>query len=321
MRKRWPAPLISVGLAAACGFGMLWVMGAHSAHGEEARDVSSGLERGDDRLPSASHPETGARPPARPPTSGLVDQRAILGRSVRGRPIRAEEMGNPASQRRLLVVGCIHGNECAGIAIARALAAEPSPPNADVSIVFDLNPDGRALRTRQNARGVDLNRNFPFRWRPIGAPGAEFYSGTRAGSEPETRVAIRFIDALRPTISIWFHQHLDVVDLSGGSASVERRYARMVGLQARRLPRYPGSVTTWQNHVFPGTSAFVVELPRFLPPRAAERYADAALALVGSWREPMLRSGGARRVGAARQSGVTRRSARTGTTDMPPAAS
>ena len=275
---------MSVGLAAAFGFGMLWVMSARSAHGEEARDVRSGLERGDDRLPRSSHSETGARPSAQSPTSGggVVDERIILGRSVRGRPIRAEEMGNPASQRRLLLVGCLHGNECAGIAIAKALAAEPSPRNADVWIVFDFNPDGRAVRTRQNARGVDLNRNFPFRWRPIGAPGAEFYSGIRAGSERETRVAIRFIDALRPTISIWFHQHLDVVDLSGGSASVERRYARMVGLQARRLPRYPGSATSWQNHVFPGTSAFVVELPRSLPPRSAERYADAALALVGS---------------------------------------
>jgi protein MpaA len=282
MSRRWSAPLISVGLAAACGFGMLWVIGAHSAHGEEAGDVSSGLERGEDRLHSSSHSNTGARSSVLPPTSRVVDERTIIGRSVRGRPIRAEEMGNPASERRLLLVGCLHGNECAGIAIAKALAAEPSPPNADVWIVFDFNPDGRALRIRQNARGVDLNRNFPFRWRPIGLPGTVFYSGSRASSERETRVAIRFIDAVRPTISIWFHQHVDVVDLSGGSARVERRYARMVGLQARRLPRYPGSATTWQNHAFPGTSAFVVELPRFLSPRSAERYADSALALLAS---------------------------------------
>lgn len=283
MRRRWPAPLIALGLAAACGLGVLWVFSARSAHGEEARDVRSGLERGDEPLPSPSAPATGAGPSALPPTlgGGVVDRRTILGRSVRGRPILAEEMGNPASDRRLLVVGCLHGNECAGIAIAKALAAEPSPQNANVWIVFNFNPDGRALDIRQNARGVDLNRNFPFGWRPIGAPGSVFYSGTRAGSERETRVAIRFLHTLRPAISIWFHQHLDVVDLSGGNAGVERRYARMVGLQARRLPRYPGSVTTWQNHVFPGTTAFVVELPRVLPARSAERYADAALALIG----------------------------------------
>ena len=45
----------------------------------------------------------------------------LLGRSWQGRPIRASEVGNP-SGTRVLVVGCIHGNETAGIAIADALA-------------------------------------------------------------------------------------------------------------------------------------------------------------------------------------------------------
>ena len=49
-----------------------------------------------------------------------------------------------------------------------------------------------------------------------------------------------------------------------------------------RLPRYPGSATSWQDHAFPGTTAFVVELPKTLSHRSAERYADAALTLIGS---------------------------------------
>jgi predicted deacylase len=44
----------------------------------------------------------------------------LLGRSWQGRPIRAVEIGNQFGTR-VLVVGCIHGNETAGIAIARAL--------------------------------------------------------------------------------------------------------------------------------------------------------------------------------------------------------
>jgi succinylglutamate desuccinylase len=43
----------------------------------------------------------------------------MLGRSWQGRPIQAVEVGDP-SRTRVLVVGCIHGNETAGIAVARS---------------------------------------------------------------------------------------------------------------------------------------------------------------------------------------------------------
>src|SRR5436189_798790 len=89
----------------------------------------------------------------------------LLGRSWQGRPIRAVEVGNP-SGTRVLVVGCIHGNETAAIAIADALE-RLAPRDLDLWVVPDLNPDGVAAGMRQNAHGVDLNRNFPWHWRPM----------------------------------------------------------------------------------------------------------------------------------------------------------
>jgi murein peptide amidase A len=211
----------------------------------------------------------------------LVRREVMLGRSERGRPIVAWEVGDPASPRKALVVGCIHGNEPAGIAIANALARVPAPAKADVWIVPDLNPDGVAAGTRQNADGVDLNRNFPWRWRPLGLRGTTFYAGSNALSERESRIAYRLIRRLRPSVSIWFHQHLAVVDESGGAVAVERRFAQVAGLPMLRLARYPGSVTSWQNHTFPGTTAFVVELPAgAVPAPRVARYVraiDAAL--------------------------------------------
>src|ERR1039457_1699513 len=73
----------------------------------------------------------------------------LLGRSWQGRPIQAVEVGNP-SGTRVLVVGCIHGNEAGGIAIGHALE-RLSPHGLDLWIVPDLNPDGVAAGTRQNA--------------------------------------------------------------------------------------------------------------------------------------------------------------------------
>jgi murein peptide amidase A len=200
-----------------------------------------------------------------------------LGRSAGGRPIMAIETGDPDASRRMLVVGCIHGNEPAGIAIAEQLAHDPPPRELDLWIIPTLNPDGVAANTRGNANGVDLNRNFPFRWRPLTGI---YYSGPHPLSEPESRIAERLITKLNPQLSIWFHQHLDVVDQSGGNPAIERRFAALVGLPLGQLAHEPGSVVGWENHSLPGTTAFVVELPAGSPSAAAvRRYAHAVLAV------------------------------------------
>jgi murein peptide amidase A len=85
----------------------------------------------------------------------------LLGRSVDGRAIAAVETGDFDSPNRTLVVGCIHGNECAGIAIVTRLAHTAPPSEADVWIVLDLDPDGASAGTRGNAHGVDLKPQLP----------------------------------------------------------------------------------------------------------------------------------------------------------------
>ncbi len=220
-------------------------------------------------------PDTDAAPAVRRATGQVRHLPAAsrawvrLGRSVRHRPITALELRGVGVRRAALVVGAIHGDETAGIAIARALAGTRALPGIDLWIVPDLNPDGVAARTRQNAHRVDLNRNFPWHWRALGRPGDPQFSGPHALSEPEARIAQRLILRLRPRVTIWFHQPLAVTDLSGGDAAIERRFAAASGLPLRRLARYPGSVSTWQNHRLPGTTAFVVELPRGRPSKRA----------------------------------------------------
>jgi protein MpaA len=207
------------------------------------------------------------------PTDATVRRSVLLGFSVDGRPITAVEAGDPDTRYKTLVVGCIHGNEPAGIAIAQRLASTRPPAESDIWIVADLNPDGVAAGTRGNARAVDLNRNFPSRWQRLSSI---YYSGPRPLSEPETRIAYRLIEHVRPTVSIWFHQHLDLVDDSSGNQALERRFARAAGLRLAPLTREPGSAVTWETHRFPHASAFVVELPPgTLTPAAVARIARA----------------------------------------------
>jgi protein MpaA len=221
------------------------------------------------RLTAHSHPLGGFDP--------LVHRRVTLGRSVQGRPIFAVALGDPDAPRKLLVVGAIHGSETAGIAVARDLESGSPPRQSLLWIVRDLNPDGVAADTRQNAHGVDLNRNFPWRWRHLEPRGGLQYSGPRALSEPESRLARALILRVRPRITIWFHQPLGVVDESGGDVRVERRFARAVGLPLTRLKRYPGSAASWQDRRLRGSTAFVVELPPGKPSRSFLSRSAAAI--------------------------------------------
>jgi protein MpaA len=188
----------------------------------------------------------------------LTTRTMLLGRSEDGRPIVVVRAGNPRGTR-VLVVGCIHGNECAGIPIARALARTRT--SADVWIVPDLNPDGHALGVRQDGRGVDLNANWSSQWDGGGQPWDVYYPGARPFSEHETRLARNLILRIRPRLTIWYHQHMNVVWAWGPSSAAGRIYARAAGMRFYHQHWLDGTATNWQNHHLPGSASLTVELP------------------------------------------------------------
>jgi murein peptide amidase A len=208
-----------------------------------------------------------------------------IGHSVDGRLLRPIVLGH--STQPLLVVGCIHGNEPAGLAITSALVRAGAAAGTEIVVLPSLNPDGCAvLHTRQNARGVDLNRNFPSNWAAIGRRGSFQWSGPRPLSEPESRYFVALVRALQPAVTVVFHQHQDVVRAWGPSRPTASRFARLLGglLPYQSIPWPYGTAANWQNHAFPGTASFVVELPAGrVPPSAVPRYVAAlrALAHVG----------------------------------------
>ena len=182
-----------------------------------------------------------------------------LGRSWQERPIEVVRAGDPRSAQRVLIVGCIHGNECAGMAVTRRLV-RIGPAGVDLWAIHNLNPDGLAGGSRGNARGVDLNRDFG------------------AFSQRESRIARRLIRRIRPDVTIWFHQPQAVVRAWGRSRAAARRYARLAREPYRELEWPRGAATRWQNGV--GQIAFVVELPPgSLPAPAARRHVEAVLRL------------------------------------------
>ena len=196
----------------------------------------------------------------------------VIGHSVQGRPITVNRVGEADATRRILVVGCIHGNEPAGRGIVADLVRATPAPDAQLLLVRDMNPDGFAHQARANAHGVDLNRNSPEHWAGAGA---------RPWSEPETRAIRDLVLREQPTLSLYYHQPFGLVDVpEGGRPEAARRYAELVGLPLKRLSRRSGSISRWQNaRVRPG-SAFVVELAAGpLPADLRLRHVAAVLAL------------------------------------------
>lgn len=216
----------------------------------------------------------------------LAAERTVIGHSVQGRPIVSIRSGAANAAVKVLVVGATHGNEAAGMRITRRLIAAEAPRGAELLVVPTINPDGVAARTRGNAHGVDLNRNFPFDWRPL--TGGE-YSGPRALSEPESRAAHRLILGEKPDVTIWFHQPFGLIDRPRGNPFAPRRFAQLIGLPLVDLPgRYPGSASRWQTHRLPQTTAFVAELPQQVSSSLTRRGTAAVLALAVELASPAL---------------------------------
>lgn len=182
-----------------------------------------------------------------------VIEKRTIGRSVRGRPIRAWRLGEPG-KRRIVLVSTMHGNEPHTRRILETLRDGRPIRGIDLWVIPTYNPDGLARGTRRNARGVDLNRNFPYDWADLDGT---YESGPRPASEPETRAVMAFLKDIEPRRVLSFHQPLHGVDTDTKDAGFARRLAR-----ALRLPRTSldcggvchGTMTGWFNHRFDGAA-------------------------------------------------------------------
>ena len=235
-----------------------------------------------------------ARATARPHT---VIGTKVLGRSVDGRKIIAYHLGNPHAKTRAVVLGQMHGDEHAGVVVARALIHGRPVTGIDLWVIPTMNPDGDAARTRANAHGVDLNRNWPQGWvrtrtrcytgkHALSRAGG-CNSGHRPLSERETRAMYRFLRTIRPTLMVSIHQPLDAVDSTDGGhrdPAFRQRLARRLHLPVEPLRCFSvcrGTMTGWITKRQKG-SAITVEFG-FRPSRHTLHHTapDAILAAFG----------------------------------------
>lgn len=195
---------------------------------------------------------------AQSPQRPAVVEHRVIGRTVQDRAIHAWRVGDPDSPRKVVVLAAMHGDERAPQQILRSIRDGRPVTGADVWLVPNVNPDGTATDSRKNARGVDLNRNFPREWAELDG---NIESGPGPASEPETRALMRFLRTVDPRFVISFHQPLYGIDTHGPKKRwFARRLVRHLDLPAREFAcgnACHGTLTQWFNHGFEGVAVTV----------------------------------------------------------------
>ena len=211
------------------------------------------------------------------------DTEIEFGRSVQNRPLTFIRRGNP-NGIRVLVVGVIHGDEPAGLAVTDILKKMDVPANVDLWILPEMNPDGIFLKTRQNANKVDLNRNFPVRWKPLGEVGFWQWAGNGPATEPEVLAMMKLGKVIQPQFNVWYHQdYFRISPGLGRDGDIRERYAMLVDLPLLKIAggTYSGTATMWADTLNKNdTVSLLVEFGKGLREGEAQANADAIYTVV-----------------------------------------
>ena len=181
--------------------------------------------------------------------------RSVLNRTIWMRDIRPDD-----ARLRVLVLGGIHGDEMSSssmvfhwISLAQVAPADMPDP-IHWRFIPARNPDGLFSRPsrRVNARGVDLNRNFPapnwdreahLYWESRPRKDPRRWPGSKPLSEPESRFLLAQMESFKPHLIVSIHAPYGVLDFDGPSvppSKLGRLYLDQVGIFPGSLGNYGG---------------------------------------------------------------------------------
>lgn len=196
--------------------------------------------------------------------------------SVTGSPIyHYDKKGQNEKAKNILVISLIHGDETHAGAVGRYWMERIH--DIDVRnnwrIIPVANPDGVKQKTRSNANGVDLNRNFPTQdwdkeatkyWKEKAQGSLRKFPGEKAGSEPEINCLLEHFKDYKPEFVISVHTPLNVLDFDGPHVKAPQ----YTYLPWKRLGNFPGSLGRFL-WVEQNTPVLTVELKNILPAQKA----------------------------------------------------
>jgi protein MpaA len=216
------------------------------------------------------------------------------GQSTEGRPLIYSEFGNSDSKNTTLIFSLVHGDEITplylGMQIAQYIKRHKSNyPDSHIIVAPLVNPDGffRQPRTRMNARGVDINRNFLTAdwnahalraWKIKYKSDPRRYPGSVARSEPETIFQEDLIKKFHPQKILTIHSPLNFIDYDGPTPLSLAKFSKDYVTECLRLRSklkatstgfFPGSLGNYAGQEL-GIPTITLELPSADPKKARQ---------------------------------------------------
>ena len=190
----------------------------------------------------------------------------VIGKSVKGREITAYVFGD--GDETVLIFSAIHGDEGSTYRLVENYYLPHLRKNSDLYTGFRLlviprmNPDGIELGRRQNAHGIDLNRNFKAKNFKTVETDNRYYGGEEPLSEPESRALNDLVLREKPARILTVHQPLNNINWDGPADDIAKRMHDVGKMRLAPNIGYPtpGSFGSWAG-IDKGIPVITLELP------------------------------------------------------------
>jgi len=160
-------------------------------------------------------------------------------KTVKNNTIELIETQNTAYDKTILIIGVFHGEEPQGeYLINRFLKTDLSKIKNKLVIIPCLNPDGKSINKRQNANGIDLNRNFPTKnWKVTDNP--EYFGGNEPNSETETKFMVEVLNNYKIDAILSIHAPFKIVNYDGPAKDLAQKISDITGYPVQADIGYP----------------------------------------------------------------------------------
>lgn len=162
-------------------------------------------------------------------------------------PCATETSSVQNETKTVLVIGAVHGDEPQGKFLIENYLKTAQTPKNRMLFIPCLNPDGLALKIRQNANEIDINRNFPTKNWQREPFASEYFGGEEAASEIETKFVVDIIEEFSPNIILTLHAPYKVVNYDGPAEEIAEEISKIINYPAEGDIGYPtpGSFGTY----------------------------------------------------------------------------